>query len=112
MSDLKGNSKVLRVRLPCKLYFRKKKKSKSKNKDRDERTLKDDAVAVTEVASGSTSTGSKNEVDAEKYYQNKTTSEIAFLKRKEELVSFKVLCFRQSSHHAAFAPPRYHTMPS
>ena len=68
----------------CKLYFRKKKKSKSKNKDRDS-TLKDEIEAVKEVASGSTSTGSKNEIDAEKYYQNKTKSEIAFLKRKEEL---------------------------
>ena len=67
-----------------KLYFRKKKKSKSKNKD-SVPTLKDEIEAVTEVASGSASTGSKNEVDAEKYYQNKTKSEIAFLKRKEEL---------------------------
>ena len=71
-----------------KLYFRKKKKSKSKNKD-SVPTLKDEIEAVTEVASGSASTGSKNEVDAEKYYQNKTKSEIAFLKRKEELVSFR-----------------------
>ena len=42
------------------------------------------------MPSGSISTGSKNEIDAEKYYQNKTKSEIAFLKRKEELVSFRL----------------------
>jgi len=67
--------------------IKKKKKSKSKNKDHDEqKSLKDIGTEIVESAAGSVSSEkkSKNEVDAEKYYQNKTKSEIAFLKKKEE----------------------------
>ena len=73
------------------MYLFRKKKSKSKNKDREEQQLlKDIGTDIAEGASGSVSSGkkSKNEADAEKYYQNKTKSEIAFLKKKEESVSF------------------------
>ena len=59
-----------------------KKKSKSKNKDREERKA---AEELLESASSSSSKTS-NEVDAEKYYKNKTKSEIAFLKKKQESV--------------------------
>lgn len=73
--------------------IKKKKKSKSKNKDREEPKV---SKEVLESASGSnellegasrsmsSSSKGKNEADAEKYYQNKTKSEIAFLKRKEK----------------------------
>ena len=60
-----------------------KKKSKSKTKEREEQALSNEASG-----SGSAEKKNKNQVDAEKYYQNKTKSEIAFLKRKEESVSY------------------------
>ena len=60
-----------------------KKKSKSKTKEREEQALSNEASG-----SGSTEKKNKNQVDAEKYYQNKTKSEIAFLKKKEESVSY------------------------
>jgi len=60
---------------------KKKKKSKSKNKDREERKA---AEELLENASSSSSSKTSNEVDAEKYYKNKTKSEIAFLKKKQE----------------------------
>ena len=60
-----------------------KKKSKSKTKEREEQALSNEASG-----SGSAEKKNKNQVDAEKYYQNKTKSEIAFLKKKEESVSY------------------------
>ena len=71
----------------CFTYYRKK-KSKSKNKDRDEQKTPKDLVE-TVAGSSFSEKKNKNEVDAEKYYQNKTKSEIAFLKKKEESVSLK-----------------------
>ena len=65
-------------------YFFRKKKSKSKNKERDERKTAEELVASASTSSSSKS--NKNEVDAEKYYGNKTKSEIAFLKKKQESV--------------------------
>ena len=67
------------------ISFRKK-KSKSKKKDRDEQTISKELVDSVPGTSSSDKKN-KNEIDAEKYYQNKTKSEIAFLKRKEESVS-------------------------
>lgn len=61
---------------------KKKKKSKSKNKDRDERKAAEELLESTSASSSSKT--NKNEIDAEKYYQNKTKSEIAFLKKKQE----------------------------
>merc|ERR1712150_147985 len=70
-----------------------KKKSKSKNQDRDEPKVSKEVLEsssegneLLERASRSTpsSNKSKKEADAEKYYRNKTKSEIAFLKRKEK----------------------------
>ena len=68
------------LKLACLL---RKKKSKSKNKDREERKA---AEELLESASSSSSSKTSNEVDAEKYYKNKTKSEIAFLKKKQESV--------------------------
>ena len=68
------------LKLSCLL---RKKKSKSKNKDREERKA---AEELLESASSSSSSKTSNEVDAEKYYKNKTKSEIAFLKKKQESV--------------------------
>lgn len=59
--------------------IKKKKKSKSKTKEREEQALSNEASG-----SGSAEKKNKNQADAEKYYQNKTKSEIAFLKKKEE----------------------------
>ena len=75
-------------------FFRKK-KSKSKNKDRDERKAAEELLESSSTSSSSQS--NKNEIDAEKYYQNKTKSEIAFLKKKQESVScYSILIFLQN----------------
>lgn len=62
---------------------KKKKKSKSKNKDRDEPKISKELLESV-PGSSSSEKQNKNEVDAEKYYKNKTKTEIAFLKKKEE----------------------------
>ena len=67
------------------IFLSRKKKSKSKNKDRDERKAAEELLESTSASSSSKT--NKNEIDAEKYYQNKTKSEIAFLKKKQESVS-------------------------
>ena len=66
-------------------FLFRKKKSKSKNKDRDERKAAEELLESSSTSSSSKT--NKNEIDAEKYYQNKTKSEIAFLKKKQESVS-------------------------
>ena len=49
--------------------------------------------------SSSSEKKNKNEIDAEKYYQNKTKTEIAFLKRKEESVSSKIVMWWPPATH-------------
>ena len=84
-------------------FTRKKKKSKKSHKDLDEPPT---IAGSTSGSAGSSSGGKTSREDLEeKYYSKKTKTEIAFLKRKEESVSWNsIICFYFNTYYIHFFP--------